>query len=216
MKINNWKKFNELKDSTYKSAAKKFKELGHERTAKRLEEHPKFLDKLEIDKTHKKLLDKYKHVAPFQFNNTIDINKNADGKFIIKGEFYNIDFVYAYDLWREGNDKEVFSIPCNFKLLLGLINDYDGFFIKPFWITKELYDDNKLVIEGPFDIEDSPWEIEGTNPILFSNRKDAIRFINLLKNDPTIQKELNEINDEEFIELYHKTVNELNPKHLYR
>jgi hypothetical protein len=85
----------------------------------------------------------------------------------------------------------------------------------------------QLQVTGPMQFEESKWKIEEfTKPILLNNRKDANRFIKILKTHPLIQKEYDRIKGlvsekepevfKKFNICYDYVLSNINAKHLYR
>lgn len=219
--IKNWQAFNEMKSSTYKNAAKKLRDMGHETKAKRLEEHPKFLDKLENNDRNTERLNQYKTIPMFNF------------EFNFTGNFAGFDWGATWDLWYDGGKEGIVITPWFIMKTPDSIPE--GFY--PFWI--ENYEN--IGTAGPFNIEDTIyWGIpigeedeeltEGKRPILFNNRKDATRFINLIKGDIIELEDSHSIlgnklswldkedpsEIEEFFTDLKETISSLNVKHLFR
>ena len=213
MKIKNWEKFNEMDAGVYRRAAKKLKEeypnIDPERI-KNLQNHPNFLWDLDDKKRTASSLELYQDVEPFKFSSK-GIN--------LTGRYIGSSPGMTHDMWID-NEKAGISICPYF-----LMTDEEGnsYKIAPFWIEK--YDDRKVSICGPFNVEESQWGdifMEGGDePVLLTNRKDANRLLNILKSDYNDIKAFKSFKwkrgeQQEFMSTYNQILNETNPKLISR
>jgi len=226
-KINNWKKFNELKEETYRSAIKKFREIGHDRKASDAESH-----------LHN-MMSKQFGDEPFSFIITKEMKNGAVSNGMktlhFTGKLIVFEHEMSFDMFME-NDKQGISIAPYFNMTeVGEPEKTDMF--SPFWIEYG-YTGPKTTLMGPMNVEEGPWsdflDEGGDQPVLFDNRKDANRFIKILKDTDSIREKLEKINVSwyneegrggkeqqqkdinEYIEYYIETVNNLQPKLLFR
>ena len=194
------RKFNEeLKSSTYASAANKLKGMGHIRRAGELEQWTKEVVNKEKDARELENFNSFKHDVPFKINlvkskwnsNT----KSRDYEIMMSGEFYlkpSFDNHWAQDQYNEnaGEDGtteysyhmpfEVGIMPADdeakelFRLIEDKLSDevYEGVY----WLQRLYY---KIINEGVREITPTgefSWECRESDEIMFENRSEALRF----------------------------------------
>lgn len=199
------KKYNEeLKDWTYKQAAEKLKKLGHERRSKELEDWREIRKQQEQEKREKSRLERLSKFPSFQMEvrldswnpNTRSTTKGTES--VVKGNFY-VDIDCAFDMiddhiywWLESKMNDRLS----FMLDMGIIpadeeakkslNDAQDRLSEEIWDNalwgsylliyltekgKDLNDSTKIEVE---------LESRENNTIIFSTRRDALKFKRLL------------------------------------
>jgi hypothetical protein len=217
--LKNWAKFNEMKGSTYKSAADKAQEYGNKELANKFREHPKFLRELEDKKRaeqqsirNAEMVSKYSSVEPFNFK--VVGPKGQVQTFT--GKFMGTEPGMEFDMFCD-NDKEGISIAPHF-LMKGkkpIGEEETEYVFSPFWISyypeNANYKNGEIFIDGPYNIDESPWAKYKENPGAFmsegdgnyfpkfTSRKDANRFLDLLKNSKILKQQY-----DEFYEQYYK------------
>ena len=193
------KTINELKSSTYKSAATKLKQMGHIRRSGELEEWTKEVENKERDARELENFNSFKHDVPFKINlvkakwnsNT----KSRDHEIMMSGNFYlkpSFDYDWARDQYNdnvggEGTTEYSYYMPFEVGLmaaddeakeLFRLIEDKlsDEVYEGVYW-TQRLY--YKIINEGAKEITPTgefSWECRESDEIMFENRSEALRF----------------------------------------
>jgi len=211
-KIQNWQKFNELDSSTYYRAARKLKDIGHIERANRLDQHSTDMDMRGMDAIKDK---NFPGVEPFNFIVPSESLK-------LKGELGFIESGMAWDTWLD-SEKEWLSIAPYFKMTGFDRFGYDdgkSFYMSPFWAE---YKDGKISYVFSIDSEESPWNIREGDPVYFSTRRDAVRFLKILK-DYDIGKSVKnyaktkeeKADAEEFIGLWNEAVSNIKINEIFR
>ncbi len=159
MKINNWKKFNELRHSTYNSAARKLDKMGHKKRAQTLRSHSS-------DMMGKEAFEKY-GIGKCSFN--------LKGDSII-GEFLGFDWGSTYDMYID-NETKFLEIPLFFRFE-GKTDGYGNEQMNVFSISYNTADSNiEILSMNEEDLE----EVFGVSVLLFDSRKDAMKIYSVLK-----------------------------------
>ena len=193
------KTINELKSSTYASAANKLKGLGHIRRSGELEEWTKEVQNKERDARELENFNSFKHDVPFKINlvksKWDSATKTRKHEIMITGNFYlkpSFDDSWAYDQYNDnvqedGTTEYSYHLPFEigimaadeetkekFRMIEENLSDevYEGVY----WLQRLYY---KLINEGSKDIEptgDYSWECRENDEIVFENRAEALRF----------------------------------------
>lgn len=188
--IKNWDKFlNELNRETYLSAADKLDTMGHKKRSIELKKHANIN------------LKGYDDLGLFTFKNNFGKN----------GYFYGLELSMTRDMFADQKHEiEVDKSHNEWAIsTIALFTDEEGKIFSPFWIDYNEEEDRVYI--DKYDSEDGNEE-----PILFDNRKDAVKFIKALKS-PQMKKDIDKIiDDEKLKELLGKMINNIKPNMLYR
>lgn len=99
-----------MKSEVYDKAAKKLRAMGHEKKAKKLEDHPRFLNKLQATAPYKNepefkfIGDFYGNFAGFDFGMSFDMwSDNRDGG------FFGVTIPVFFDMKRASGGQDMFS-----------------------------------------------------------------------------------------------------------
>ena len=193
------KTINELKSSTYASAANKLKGLGHIRRSGELEEWTKEVQNKERDARELENFNSFKHDVPFKINlvksKWDSATKTRKHEIMITGNFYlkpSFDDSWAYDQYNDnvqedGTVEYTYHLPFEigimaadeetkekFRMIEENLSDevYEGVY----WLQRLYY---KLINEGSKEITptgDFSWECRENDEIVFENRAEALRF----------------------------------------
>lgn len=193
------KTINELKSSTYASAANKLKGLGHIRRSGELEEWTKEVQNKERDARELENFNSFKHDVPFKINlvksKWDSATKTRKHEIMITGNFYlkpSFDDSWAYDQYNDnvqedGTVEYTYHLPFEigimaadeetkekFRMIEENLSDevYEGVY----WLQRLYY---KLINTGSDDIQptgDYSWECRENDEIVFENRAEALRF----------------------------------------
>ena len=193
------KTINELKSSTYASAANKLKGLGHIRRSGELEEWSKEVQNKEKDARELENFNSFKHDVPFKINlvkaKWDPASKTRKHDIMITGNFYlkpSFDDSWAYDQYNDnvqedGTVEYTYHLPFEigimaadeetkekFRMIEGQLSDevYEGVY----WLQRLYY---KLINEGSKEMTptgDFSWECRENDEIVFENRSEALRF----------------------------------------
>ena len=233
--VKTWKKFNELKSSTYQSAARIAHEYGHNDLSAKFRKHAEFISDLDNLQNAENLM---KNINLPEMNFEYEENGSENKKRLI-GRLVQIALFDSYQMTLDSIDLENYdeieyiSIPIIYKCQFNSWDSKQGdpsYIIAPFWLE---YNNNDIYTSGPHMVDEID-EIkveEGINPILFNNRKDANLFIKYLKDNyklliSDLEKSLTKhdmIKDEldnqffkDFIDKVHYIIHNINPRILYR
>ena len=193
------KTINELKSSTYKSAATKLKQIGHIRRSGELEEWSKEVENKEKDARELENFNSFKHDVPFKINlvksKWDSASKTRKNEIMISGNFYlkpSFDDSWAHDQYNDntqddGTTEYAYHIPFEigimaadeetkekFRMIEGQLSDevYEGVY----WLQRLYY---KIINEGVREITPTgefSWECRESDEIMFENRSEALRF----------------------------------------
>ena len=193
------KTINELKSSTYASAANKLKGLGHIRRSGELEEWTKEVQNKERDARELENFNSFKHDVPFKINlvksKWDSATKTRKHEIMITGNFYlkpSFDDSWAYDQYNDnvqedGTVEYTYHLPFEigimaadeetkekFRMIEENLSDevYEGVY----WLQRLYY---KLINEGSKEMTptgDFSWECRENDEIVFENRAEALRF----------------------------------------
>ena len=193
------KTINELKSSTYKSAATKLKQMGHIRRSGELEEWTKEVQNKEKDARELQNYNEFKHDVPFKINlvkvKWDGATKTRKHDIMITGNFYlkpSFDNSWAQDQYNDNADEDgtteyTYHMPFEvgimaadeetkekFRAIEENLSDevYEGVY----WSQRLYY---KLINGGSNDIQptgDYSWEPRESDEIMFENRAEALRF----------------------------------------
>ena len=193
------KTINELKSSTYASAANKLKGLGHIRRSGELEEWTKEVQNKERDARELENFNSFKHDVPFKINlvksKWDSATKTRKHEIMITGNFYlkpSFDDSWAYDQYNDnvqedGTTEYSYHLPFEigimaadeetkekFRMIEENLSDevYEGVY----WLQRLYY---KLINEGSKEITPTgefSWECRENDEIVFENRAEALRF----------------------------------------
>jgi len=193
------KSINELKSSTYASAANKLKGMGHIRRAGELEQWTKEVQNKEKDARELENFNSFKHDVPFEINlvkvKYNSATKSRDHEIMMTGNFYlkpSFDFSWAQDQYNDnagedGTTKYSYYMPFEVgvmaaddeaKELFRLIEDKlsDEVYEGVYWNQRLYY---KIINEGAKEITPTgefSWECRESDEIMFENRAEALRF----------------------------------------
>ena len=185
------KTINELKSSTYASAATKLKQMGHIRRSGELEQWTKEVQNKEKDARELENFNSFKHDVPFKIN----LVKSRKHEIMITGNFYlkpSFDDSWAYDQYNDnvqedGTTEYSYHLPFEigimaadeetkekFRTIESQLSDevYEGVY----WSQRLYY---KLINEGSKEMTptgDFSWECRESDEIVFENRAEALRF----------------------------------------
>ena len=193
------KSINELKSSTYASAAAKLKGFGHIRRSGEMEEWTKEVKNKERDARELENFNSFKHDVPFKINlvkykydSATKIRKHEimmTGNFYLKPSFddYWAKDSYVDNLNDDGTFQYTYHMPFEvgimaadeetkekFRMIEGQLSDevYEGVY----WLQRLYY---KLINEGAKEITPTgefSWECRESDEIVFENRAEALRF----------------------------------------
>ena len=193
------KTINELKSSTYKSAATKLKQMGHIRRSGELEQWTKEVQNKEKDARELENFNSFKHDVPFKINlvksKWDSASKTRKHEIMITGNFYlkpSFDDSWAYDQYNDnvqedGTTEYSYHLPFEigimaadeetkekFRTIESQLSDevYEGVY----WLQRLYY---KLINEGSKEMTptgDFSWECRESDEIVFENRAEALRF----------------------------------------
>lgn len=175
--------FNELKSSTYYSASKKLKDIGHVRRGGEIENWAQDVEKKEKDFKESENLKYYKNHDPFKIKIYKDIYKGR--AFLMDGNFYlkpSLDYAWAQDSYQETAER--FSLPFEISMMPADIeskekaesiknSNIDVYYDGVYWLQRlhyVLYDDNAYNPGEYF------WESSDSHEFFFENRSEALRF----------------------------------------
>jgi hypothetical protein len=194
------RKFNEeLKSSTYASAAAKLKDMGHIRRSGEMEEWTKEVQNKEKDARELQHYNEFKHDVPFKINLVKSVwdsgSKSRKDEIMMGGDFYlkvSFDYDWARDQYHDNVDEdgtaeyaqympfEIGIMPADeeskeiFRLIEDRLSDevYEGAYY-----PQRLY--YKIIKEGSREITPTgefSWECRENDEIVFENRSEALRF----------------------------------------
>ena len=193
------KTINELKSSTYASAATKLKQMGHIRRSGELEQWTKEVQNKEKDARELENFNSFKHDVPFKINlvksKWDSASKTRKHEIMITGNFYlkpSFDDSWAYDQYNDnvqedGTTEYSYHLPFEigimaadeetkekFRTIESQLSDevYEGVY----WLQRLYY---KLINEGSKEMTptgDFSWECRESDEIMFENRAEALRF----------------------------------------
>jgi hypothetical protein len=193
------KTINELKSSTYASAANKLKGLGHIRRSGELEEWTKEVQNKERDARELENFNSFKHDVPFKINlvkaKWDPATKTRKHDIMMTGNFYlkpSFDYDWARDQYNDnadenGNTEYSYYMPFEigimaadeetkekFRSIEENLSDevYEGVY----WLQRLYY---KIINEGAKEITPTgefSWECRESDEIMFENRAEALRF----------------------------------------
>lgn len=197
--ISNWKKFNELKSSTYRNASDKLNKMGHKKRAQDLKSHAE--EMMAVNSRNKYGLDE----CSFLLNS---------GE-VIKGKFTGFDFGQSYDMFNDSGEYDGLSIPLYF-----LFDKVDRYGNRIFNVFTIYYDATKPKIYVDSYDEDIIQESFGQSSLYFSNRRDANKVLTVLRNiDIDGEFSKFDVSDEvvtEFKRVYQYMLNNLSINQLFR
>ncbi len=193
------KSINELKSSTYTSAATKLKQMGHIRRSVELEQWTKEVEIKEKDARELQNYNEFKHDVPFKINlvkaKWDSATKTRKHDIMVTGNFYlkpSFDFSWAQDQYNDNTDENgtteyAFHMPFEvgimaadeetkekFRSIEKNLSDevYEGVY----WSQRLYY---KLINEGSKEMTPTgefSWECRESDEIMFENRDEALRF----------------------------------------
>ncbi len=193
------KSINELKSSTYTSAATKLKQMGHIRRSGELEQWTKEVENKEKDARELQNYNEFKHDVPFKINlvkaKWDSATKTRKHDIMVTGNFYlkpSFDFSWAQDQYNDNTDENgtteyAFHMPFEvgimaadeetkekFRSIEKNLSDevYEGVY----WSQRLYY---KLINEGSKEMTPTgefSWECRESDEIMFENRAEALRF----------------------------------------
>jgi hypothetical protein len=193
------KSINELKSSTYTSAANKLKQMGHIRRSGELEQWTKEVQNKEKDARELANFNSFKHDVPFKINlvkaKWDSATKTRKHDIMVTGNFYlkpTFDNSWAQDQYTDNTDENgtteySYHMPFEigimaadeetkekFRLIEENLSDevYEGVY----WLQRLYY---KIINEGAKEITptgDYSWECRESDEIMFENRAEALRF----------------------------------------
>lgn len=152
-RINNWETFNELKRSTYMSAADKLDDLGRKTTAKKMRNHA---DNFGHDLWIKNRTKKHEN----------DVFKMYDNGNIMEYRFLGLSIDMMIDIWRSSEKEDIYNVAIFECLSCDTPRTMDMYILKQ---------DNEYVVDV------IPQNDEDFAAFGFMNRPDAKRFLSLLK-----------------------------------
>jgi hypothetical protein len=193
------KTINELKSSTYASAANKLKNMGHIRRSGELEQWTKEVENRERDARELENFNSFKHDVPFKINlvkaKWDPATKTRKHDIMMTGNFYlkpSFDYDWARDQYNDnvqedGTAEYSYHMPFEigimaadeetkekFRTIESQLSDevYEGVY----WLQRLYY---KIINEGSKEITptgDFSWECRESDEIMFENRAEALRF----------------------------------------
>ena len=193
------KTINELKSSTYASAANKLKNMGHIRRSGELEQWTKEVQNKERDARELQNYNEFKHDVPFKINlvkaKWDSATKTRNHEIMMTGNFYlkpSFDDDWARDQYNDnvqedGTVEYTYHLPFEigimaadeetkekFRMIEENLSDevYEGVY----WLQRLYY---KLINEGSKEMTptgDFSWECRENDEIVFENRSEALRF----------------------------------------
>ena len=193
------KTINELKSSTYASAANKLKNMGHIRRSGELEQWTKEVQNKERDARELQNYNEFKHDVPFKINlvkaKWDSATKTRNHEIMMTGNFYlkpSFDDDWARDQYNDnvqedGTVEYTYHLPFEigimaadeetkekFRMIEENLSDevYEGVY----WLQRLYY---KLINQGSKEITptgDFSWECRENDEIVFENRAEALRF----------------------------------------
>lgn len=193
------KSINELKSSTYASAANKLKNMGHIRRSGELEQWTKEVQNKERDARELQNYNEFKHDVPFKINlvkaKWDSATKTRNHEIMMTGNFYlkpSFDDDWARDQYNDnvqedGTVEYTYHLPFEigimaadeetkekFRMIEENLSDevYEGVY----WLQRLYY---KLINQGSKDMTptgDFSWECRENDEIVFENRAEALRF----------------------------------------
>ena len=193
------KTINELKSSTYTSAANKLKQMGHIRRSGELEQWTKEVVNKEKDARELANFNSFKHDVPFKINlvkaKWDSATKTRKHDIMVVGNFYlkpSFDNSWAQDQYNDnvqedGTAEYSYHMPFEigimaadeetkekFRAIESKLSDevYEGVY----WLQRLYY---KLINEGSKEMTptgDFSWECRENDEIVFENRSEALRF----------------------------------------
>jgi len=214
-KIQNWEKFNELHQDTYDDASSKLRRFGHGKRADRLSRHPREMEIRKFDEIKDKM---FPDVEPFE----LVINYSGeDEKFKkLNAEIGFFDIEKSAELFDED---DLMYIKPYFKIS-GKVpyysDDEDKVETDYFLPFQFFYNEGKIIIDWAQDKNKTPWAdaIKNSNTIKFSNRKDAARFMKILRNFD-IRKHLPDVDQwelsEDFAGMWDEAVSNIRVNAIY-
>ena len=193
------KSINELKSSTYKSAATKLKQMGHIRRSGELEEWTKEVENRERDARELANFNSFKHDVPFKINlvksKWNSANKTRDHEIMMTGNFYlkpSFDDSWAQDQYNDNiNEDGDCSYAYYMPFEIGIMaadeetkekfrsieeNLSDEVYEGVYWNQRLYY---KIINEGSKEVTPTgefSWECRENDEIVFENRAEALRF----------------------------------------
>ena len=194
------KRFNEeLKSSTYKSAATRLKSLGHIRRSGELDQWAIEVQNKEKDARELENFNSFKHDVPFKINLVKSkwnpTSKIRNYEIMMSGNFYlkpSFDDDWARDSYtdntqEDGTHEYAYNMPFEVgimpaddesKELFRLIEDKlsDEVYEGVYWLQRLYY---KIINEGAKEITPTgefSWECRESDEIMFENRAEALRF----------------------------------------
>lgn len=193
------KTINELKSSTYASAANKLKNMGHIRRSGELEQWTKEVQNKEKDARELENFNSFKHDVPFKINlvkaKWDSATKTRKHDILMTGNFYlkpSFDDSWAHDQYTDNTDENgtteyTYYMPFEvgimaadeetkekFRMIEENLSDevYEGVY----WLQRLYY---KLIDGGSKEITPTgefSWECRESDEIMFENRAEALRF----------------------------------------
>jgi hypothetical protein len=193
------KRINELKSSTYASAANKLKGLGHIRRSGELEEWTKEVQNKEKDARELANFNSFKHDVPFKINlvkvKYNSATKSRDHDIMVTGNFYlkpSFDYDWARDQYNDNTDENgITEYSYHMPFEIGIMaadeetkekfrsieeNLSDEVYEGVYWLQRLYY---KLIDGGSKEITPTgefSWECRESDEIMFENRAEALRF----------------------------------------
>jgi len=194
------RKFNEeLKSSTYASAANKLKNMGHIRRAGELEQWTKEVVNKEKDARELENFNSFKHDVPFKIN-LVKVKWNSNTKsrnheIMMSGNFYlklSFDDSWARDSYvdnvhPDGVTEYSYNIPFEIGMMAADEESKEIFRLIEDKLSDEVYEGvyypqrlyYKLILEASREITPDGtffWECRENDEIMFENRAEALRF----------------------------------------
>jgi hypothetical protein len=194
------RKFNEeLKSSTYKSAATKLKQFGHVRRSGELEKWSEEVANKEKDARELANLNEFKKEAPFKINlvkgKYNSTTKSRDHEIMMSGNFYlklSFDDSWARDSYVDNVDPDGvteynYNMPFEIGMMAADEESKEIFRLIEDKLSDEVYEGvyypqrlyYKLIREAFREITPDGtffWECRENDEIMFENRAEALRF----------------------------------------
>jgi len=193
------KSINELKSSTYTSAANKLKQMGHIRRSGELEQWTKEVQNKEKDARELQNYNEFKHDVPFKINlvkaKWDSATKTRKHDIMVTGNFYlkpSFDFSWAQDQYNDNTDENgTTEYTLHMPFEIGIMaadeetkekfrsiekNLSDEVYEGVYWSQRLYY---KLINEGSKEMTPTgefSWECRESDEIMFENRAEALRF----------------------------------------